>query len=84
MLSSTMRNEEKEVIEQVEPGVYVTVILLPDGTRVRFKYLIIQEYSGVLTDGMLRVVLAEGSSRRFKLQHAKILEVQRPAFQQED
>ncbi|KAG6731942.1 hypothetical protein I3842_01G152900 [Carya illinoinensis] len=39
MLSSTMRNEEKEVIEQVEPGVYVTVILLPDGTRVRFKYL---------------------------------------------
>ncbi|KAG2727910.1 hypothetical protein I3760_01G180700 [Carya illinoinensis] len=39
--SSTMRNEEKEVIEQFEPGVYVTVILLRDGTkifkRVRFS-----------------------------------------------
>lgn len=41
--SSTMRNGEKEVIEQFEPGVYVTVLLLRNGTkifkRVRFRYL---------------------------------------------
>ena len=41
--SSTLRNGEKEVIEQFEPGVYVTVLLLPNGTkifkRVRFRYL---------------------------------------------
>ena len=41
--SSTMRNGKKEVIEQFEPGVYVTVILLQNGTkifkRVRFRYL---------------------------------------------
>ncbi|XP_030974003.1 PH, RCC1 and FYVE domains-containing protein 1-like isoform X2 [Quercus lobata] len=39
--SSTMRNGKKEVIEQFEPGVYVTVILLQNGTkifkRVRFS-----------------------------------------------
>ena len=41
--SSTVKHGKKEVIEQFEPGVYVTVILLRNGTkvfkRVRFRYL---------------------------------------------
>lgn len=43
--ASTARNDgEKEIIEQFEPGVYVTFIQRPSGTkifkRVRFRYLV--------------------------------------------
>lgn len=38
------REEKKELIEQFEPGVYVTLIQLSNGTkifkRVRFRYLV--------------------------------------------
>lgn len=43
MPEAARREGRKEVIEQFEPGVYVTLILLADGTkifkRVRFRYL---------------------------------------------
>lgn len=42
--SAAKTEERREVMEQFEPGVYVTLLLLPNGTkffkRIRFRYVV--------------------------------------------